>query len=155
MTKNSTNLNPEAFLLTVFFKHDQTKNLDEIQKQLDASGFWKNFPPEGIEVASWYVMMGIGHVVTLKVPAAQTARGEHCHRAKCLGRLQHGILHHLRLCSRLAGVSRQGDCRERVRLVRSKANAPSAGYLISPPMVINLSSWFCFTIVPFCIECFG
>ena len=71
MTKNSTSLNPEAFLLTVFFKHDQTKNLDEIQKQLDASGFWKNFPPEGIEVASWYVMMGIGHVVTLKVPAAR------------------------------------------------------------------------------------
>ncbi len=71
MSETNTTLNRDEFLLTVFFKHDQTKNLDEIQKQLDASGFWKNFPPEGIDVASWYVMMGIGHVVTLKVPTAR------------------------------------------------------------------------------------
>nr|MDJ0971917.1 hypothetical protein [Kiloniellales bacterium] len=34
-------------------------------------GFWQRFPPEGTEVVSWYVMMGIGQVVTLKVPAAK------------------------------------------------------------------------------------
>jgi len=71
MTPKSTEPKSDEFLLTVFFKHDQTKNLDEIQKQLDKTGFWKNFPPEGIEVASWYVMMGIGHVVTIKVPPAR------------------------------------------------------------------------------------
>lgn len=55
-------------LLTVFLKHQQDKNLGEINAKLDATGFWKKFPPEGIEVVSWYVMMGIGQVVTLRVP---------------------------------------------------------------------------------------
>ena len=62
---------PEYILLTVFLKHDQSKTLDEINVQLDHSGFWAKFPPEGIEVESWYVMMGIGQVVTLRVPPAR------------------------------------------------------------------------------------
>jgi hypothetical protein len=31
----------------------------------------KAFPPEGVEVVSWYVMMGIGLVVTLRLPASR------------------------------------------------------------------------------------
>jgi hypothetical protein len=58
-------------LLTVFLKHQQDKNLGEINAKLEATGFWKAFPPPGIEVASWYVMMGIGMVVTLRVPPAR------------------------------------------------------------------------------------
>jgi uncharacterized protein with GYD domain len=58
----------DYILLTVFLKHDQSKTLDEINQQLKASGFWQAFPPAGIEVESWYVMMGIGQVVTLRVP---------------------------------------------------------------------------------------
>ncbi len=58
----------DATLLTIFLKHDQSKNLAEIQAKLKATEFWKKFPPEGIEVVSWYVMMGIGQVVTLRVP---------------------------------------------------------------------------------------
>ncbi len=58
-------------LLTVFLRHQQDKNLGEINAKLDATGFWKQFPPQGIEVESWYVMMGIGQVVTLRVPAAR------------------------------------------------------------------------------------
>ena len=58
-------------LLTVFFRHDQSKNLDEIQAYLRESGFWKEFPPEGMEILSWYVMMGIGHVVTIRVPVSR------------------------------------------------------------------------------------
>ena len=58
-------------LLTVFLKHQQDKNLGEINAKLEATGFWKAFPPAGIEVASWYVMMGIGMVVTLRVPPAR------------------------------------------------------------------------------------
>ncbi len=64
-------MDSENVLLTVFFRHDQSKNLDEIQKYLKESGFWKEFPPEGIEVVSWYVMMGIGHVATIKVPPSR------------------------------------------------------------------------------------
>lgn len=56
-------------MLTIFLKHDQSKTLGEIQKQLEAAGFAKKFPPAGVEVVSWYVMMGIGQVVTLRFPA--------------------------------------------------------------------------------------
>jgi hypothetical protein len=58
-----------SILLTIFLKHDQTKTLEEINKHLESTGFWKDFPPEGTEVVSWYVMMGIGQVVTLRLPA--------------------------------------------------------------------------------------
>lgn len=61
-------LDPKAILLTVFFRHDQTKTLDEIQAHLKRTGFEKNFPPAGVEVVSYYVMMGIGQVVVLRVP---------------------------------------------------------------------------------------
>jgi hypothetical protein len=60
---------PGTFLLTIFLKHDQSKNLEQINAQLRAQGFYKAFPPPGIEVVSWYVMMGIGQVITLRVPA--------------------------------------------------------------------------------------
>jgi hypothetical protein len=60
--------NNEEIMLTIFLKHDQSKTLAEIGEQLGETGFWKNFPPEGIAVESWYVMMGIGQVVTLRVP---------------------------------------------------------------------------------------
>jgi hypothetical protein len=58
-----------SFLLTIFLRHDQSKTLGEINKQLKEQGFFKAFPPPGVQVVSWYVMMGIGQVVTLKVPA--------------------------------------------------------------------------------------
>jgi hypothetical protein len=56
-------------MLTVFLKHDQSKTLGQIQKELQATGFAQKFPPPGVEVVSWYVMMGIGQVVTLRFPA--------------------------------------------------------------------------------------
>jgi hypothetical protein len=62
---------PDAILLTIFLKHDQSLNLEEIQKVQQEQGFWKAFPPEGTTVVSWYVMMGIGQVITLEVPAAR------------------------------------------------------------------------------------
>lgn len=61
----------DAILLTVFLRHDQSLNLAEINKVQEEQGFWKAFPPEGTTVVSWYVMMGIGQVVTLEVPASK------------------------------------------------------------------------------------
>lgn len=58
-------------LLTVIMKHDQSKNLDEINKLQDEAGFWAKFPPEGIAVESWYIAMGLGYIVTLRVPPAR------------------------------------------------------------------------------------
>ena len=56
-------------MLTIFLKHDQAKTLGEIREQLEKSGFWQKFPPPGVEVVSWYVVMGVGQVVTLRFPA--------------------------------------------------------------------------------------
>lgn len=61
----------DTVLLTVFLRHQQDKNLGEINEKLDAQDFWAEFPPDGIEVVSWYVMMGIGQVATLRVPAGR------------------------------------------------------------------------------------
>ena len=61
----------DTILLTIFLRHDQSKPLDQINEQLRQQGYFKKFPPPGIDVVSWYVMMGIGQVVTLKVPASR------------------------------------------------------------------------------------
>jgi hypothetical protein len=58
----------EAILLTIFLRHDQSKTLDEINAALRKQGYYKAFPPAGVEVVSWYVVMGIGQVITLRVP---------------------------------------------------------------------------------------
>ena len=55
-------------LLTVFLKHDQSKTLGEFQATLDARDWWQRFPPEGVEIVSWTVAMGLGQIVTLRLP---------------------------------------------------------------------------------------
>lgn len=57
-----------TFLLTVFLRHDESKTLGQINQHLHDTQYYRQFPPAGIEVVSWYVMMGIGQVVTLRVP---------------------------------------------------------------------------------------
>jgi hypothetical protein len=34
---------------------------------MDKQEFWSSFPPEFAEIQSWYVVMGLGQVVTVKV----------------------------------------------------------------------------------------
>src|ERR1700743_1206587 len=60
-----------AVMLTIFMKHDQSRPLAELNAQLEKQGFYKAFPPDGVEVVSWYVLMGIGQVVTLRLPASR------------------------------------------------------------------------------------
>jgi hypothetical protein len=60
-----------AVMITIFLKHDQSRPLSELNAQLEKQGYYKAFPPPGIEVVSWYVMMGIGQVVTLRLPASR------------------------------------------------------------------------------------
>jgi hypothetical protein len=61
----------DAMLISIFLRHDQSKPLDEIQAQLKSTSFWAEFPPAGIEVVDWYVMMGIGQVIILRVPPSR------------------------------------------------------------------------------------
>jgi hypothetical protein len=60
-----------AILLTVFLKHDQSRPLGELNAQLAKQNFYKAFPPQGIEVVSWNVVMGIGQIITLRLPASR------------------------------------------------------------------------------------
>ncbi|MDR7036666.1 uncharacterized protein with GYD domain [Methylobacterium sp. BE186] len=57
---------PGTTMLTVFLRHDQTKTVSQINEHLKHTGWFRDFPPAGVEVVSWYVMMGIGQVVTLR-----------------------------------------------------------------------------------------
>ena len=69
--ENATPTPDNAVMITVFLKHDQSRPLGEINAQLEKQGYYKAFPPPGVEVVSWYIMMGIGQVVTLRFPAAR------------------------------------------------------------------------------------
>ena len=55
-------------MLTVILRHDQSKTLDEINDHLEKTGFRKTFPPEGVEILSYNIVMGIGHIITLRLP---------------------------------------------------------------------------------------
>src|ERR1700761_6904813 len=70
-TNTATPTPDNAVMLTIFLKHDQSRPLAELNAQLEKQGFYKAFPPDGVEVVSWYVMMGIGQVVTLRLPASR------------------------------------------------------------------------------------
>ena len=65
---------PGTMLLTVFLRHDQSKTLEQINAQLHQTGFDRNFPPPGVEVVSWYVMMGIGQARVFASPRRNCAR---------------------------------------------------------------------------------
>jgi hypothetical protein len=55
-------------MLTVFLRHDQSKTVDEINEHLEKTGFRKNFPPPDVEIVSYHIVMGIGHIITLRFP---------------------------------------------------------------------------------------
>ena len=60
--------NDGKIMLTVILRYDESKTLDEIDDHLAKTGFIKNFPPEGVEIVSYYIVMGVGHVITLRLP---------------------------------------------------------------------------------------
>jgi hypothetical protein len=68
-TNNAGKAAGDSVMITIFLKHQQDKNLKEIQKVQEANKLWEIFPPKEARVVSWYVMMGIGQVVTVKIPA--------------------------------------------------------------------------------------
>jgi hypothetical protein len=67
---------PEAdsVMVTIILKHQQDKNLPEIRRILEAQGFWDIFPPDDARVVSWTLAMGLGHVITMNVPAGAVRR---------------------------------------------------------------------------------
>jgi hypothetical protein len=70
-TNTATPTPDNAVMLTIFLKHDQSRPLAELNAQLEKQGFYKAFPPDGVEVVSWNIVMGVGQVVTLRLPASR------------------------------------------------------------------------------------
>jgi len=60
-------IDTDKILVTIILKHQQDKNLSELQVKMDENRFWQSFPPGDMEIDSWYVVMGLGQVITLKV----------------------------------------------------------------------------------------
>ncbi|NRR92571.1 hypothetical protein HSX10_13435 [Winogradskyella undariae] len=69
--KPSSKKEDDKLLLTIFLKHDQSMTLNEIEKIRTDKGFYKNLPPEGTSVVNWFVVMGLGQVVVLELPASK------------------------------------------------------------------------------------
>ena len=61
----------DSIMITILLKHHQDKNIEELREIREKNGFTQNFPPSSAKVISWYVMMGIGQVVTVKIPASE------------------------------------------------------------------------------------
>ncbi|WP_235940991.1 hypothetical protein [Cyclobacterium roseum] len=61
----------DSLMITIFMKHHQDKNIEELKEIRDKNGFLEDFPPPSAKVVNWYVMMGIGQVVTLRIPASE------------------------------------------------------------------------------------
>ena len=61
----------DSIMITIMLKHHQDKNIEELREIREKNGFTENFPPSSAKVISWYVMMGIGQVVTVKIPASE------------------------------------------------------------------------------------
>lgn len=57
----------DKILITIVLKHQQSRNLTELQEKMDTQQFWQSFPPEFAEIDSWYVVMGLGQVITLNI----------------------------------------------------------------------------------------
>lgn len=68
MAAKLEDLDDDTILLTVVLRHDQSKTMAEQQAHLAETGWWEAFPPEGVEIVSWNVVMGIGQIATLRLP---------------------------------------------------------------------------------------
>jgi len=73
-TTAAAQIGADTVMVTIVLKHQQDKNLPEIRRILEAQGFWDIFPPQDARVVSWTLAMGLGHIITLNVPAGSIRR---------------------------------------------------------------------------------
>jgi hypothetical protein len=64
----------DSVLVTVVLKYQQDKNFAELRRLLEAQGFWDMFPISEARVVSWNIAIGLGHIITLKMPAGSVRR---------------------------------------------------------------------------------
>jgi hypothetical protein len=57
--------------LTVILRPNQDMSTQEIQQQMLDNSFWKTFPPDYAEILSWYYVMGVGQIITVRIPPSK------------------------------------------------------------------------------------
>lgn len=57
-----------ATLVTLVLHQKKGQSLVAFKEQIEENGFREAFPPEGVEVVSWTGALGLGHVITLRLP---------------------------------------------------------------------------------------
>jgi hypothetical protein len=71
LTPDDSTKGTDSVTVTVILRANQDMSTQDIQQQLLDNGFWKIFPPDYAEVISWNYVMGVGQIITLKVPVSK------------------------------------------------------------------------------------
>lgn len=58
----------DEMMLTIILRHDQSLTLPENAERLKRQHWAEKFPPPGVEVVSWTAVMGVGQIITLRLP---------------------------------------------------------------------------------------
>lgn len=74
LTPTAVPASADSVTCTIIMRHQQDKNLTEIRRKLEANGFWDLFPPADCRVLSWQIVMGVGHVILVKLPVNSVRR---------------------------------------------------------------------------------
>ncbi|OGK87249.1 MAG: hypothetical protein A2050_16810 [Candidatus Rokubacteria bacterium GWA2_73_35] len=81
----------DRVLLTVLLRHDQSKTLDEIMAHVKTTGFYRDFPPEGVEVVSWTVAMSYGFVILVRARPDALRAMNRCIEQKAWGAFRYEV----------------------------------------------------------------
>ncbi|MDX3907042.1 MAG: hypothetical protein QHC78_15250 [Pigmentiphaga sp.] len=74
MHTDTTPTDPQSTVrITLLLKHHAGLVLDDVQSRLKASNWWFDFPPPGVKIVSWEVVMGFAQICILEVPAHRLA----------------------------------------------------------------------------------
>jgi len=68
LTPDDSTKGADSVTITVILRANQDMSTQDIQQQMLDNGFWKIFPPDYAEVVSWNYAMGVGQIITLKIP---------------------------------------------------------------------------------------
>jgi hypothetical protein len=58
-------------LLTVVLHQEDDLTVEQMRSTFEKNDFQAVFPPRGARVESWHGVLGLGHVITLRLPAHQ------------------------------------------------------------------------------------
>ncbi len=76
--------NPST-LLTLVLHQTKDQSVEEFQQQLRDNHFQQAFPPDGVEIVSWTGVVGMGYVITMRLPNYKVPEVRHAINARKWG----------------------------------------------------------------------